>query len=178
MAKTKRTRTVTVEHRSISPTPERLAKADGHFTVGDDKQGGKVYTFADDVLERALKRKAISPEQFAALDKFRHHWFHAGLLPSIGGVDLNRVFSSDPGSISGMAKSERQVFHRQQYRKAVQVIGLRLSSVVERIACRDEKIDAVGHSLGWSHPLQARAAATEMLVTAADLLGGLWKGAK
>lgn len=174
MAKRK-TRTITVESRSLGPTPERLAKADSDFTVGDDKQGGKIYTFTDDVLERVRKRRVIDARQFAAIDKFRHHWHHGGLTPTVGSVDLNRIFAPDLGSFSGMAKSERQVFHRQQYRIAVQQMGMRISNVVERIACMDEKVEDVGRLLGWSHPLQARASASEMLIAGGDILADLWK---
>jgi hypothetical protein len=152
------------------PTKERIAKAEEHFT-----RGGDVYTFQDGVLERARTRGAISARQFAAIDKFRHHWHHAGLLPSVGSVDLNRVFATDYGAFGGMARSERQVFHRQQYRAAVQAMGLRISRIVERIACEDKRIEDVGRELGWSHPLQARASATEMLITGGDILADLWK---
>lgn len=175
MSARRKTRTITVESRSIGPTPERLAKADEHFVVGDDQRGGKVYTFQDDVLERARKRQVIDARQYAAICKFRHHWHHGGLEPTVGSVDLNRVFAPDLGSFSGMAKSERQAFHRQQYRIAVQKLGMRLSSVVEKIACMDRKVEDVGRELGWAHPLQARASASEMLITGGDILADLWK---
>lgn len=175
MATRRKTRTITVESRSLGPTPERLAKANEHFTVGDDQQGGKIYTFQDDVLERARKRRVIDGRQYAAICKFRHHWHHGGLEPTVGSVDLNRVFAPDFASFAGMAKSERQAFHRQQYREAVRKMGMRISNVVEKIACMDCKVEAVGHELGWSHPLQARASATEMLITGGDILADLWK---
>lgn len=158
----------------LGATPERLGKAQGDFDVGNDKQGGKIYTFTDDVLARTRKRGVIDARQYAAIDKFRHHWHHGGLTPTVGSVDLNRIFAPDLGSFSGMAKSERQVFHRQRYREAVQKMGMRISNVVERIACMDEKIEVVGRSLGWSHPLQARASASEMLITGGDILADLW----
>lgn len=171
-----KTRTVTVEHRSL-PTPERLAKADGHFEVGGDDRSGSVYTFKDDSLDRALKREIITGRQYAALHKFRHHWYHGGVAPTVGSIDLNRVFSSDHGSYGTMPASERQAFHRGQYRKAVQQLGIRMSMIVEKFVCLDQPIVAVGHALGWAHPMQARAAATALLVEAADKLADLWKGA-
>jgi hypothetical protein len=175
MAVRRKTRTITVESGSLGPTPERLAKADEHFSIGNNQQGGKLYTFQDDVLERARKRQVIDSRQYAAICKFRHHWHHGGLEPTVGSVDLNRVFAPDLAAFSGMAKSERQAFHRQQYREAVRKMGIRISNVVEKIACMDRKVESVGHELGWSHPLQARASATEILIAGGDILADLWK---
>lgn len=114
------------------PTPERFAQAQGEFVVGDDKQGTKIYHFTDTPLYRLYKRlrQANKSDQEAkqltaehvALMKYRMHWYHAGLESSVGSVDLNRVHSSDPSSMSGMAKSERQVSHRQMYRKAGEML--------------------------------------------------------
>lgn len=177
MGAKRKTRTITVESRSSrpGPTPERIAKANDHFTIGNDQAGGSIYTFQDDVLERIRKRRVIDSRQYAAICKFRHHWHHGGLEPTVGSVDLNRVFAPDFASFSGMAKSERQVFHRQQYREAVRKLGMRLSNVLEKIACMDCKVEDVGRQLGWSHPLQARASASEMLITGGDILADLWK---
>jgi hypothetical protein len=105
------------------PTPERAAKAEGHIDIGDDGQGTRIYTLKDSPLDRMNTRGALDPKEYSALMKFKQHWHHAGLAPSAGGMDLNRVFSADPSSFSGMAKTERQVFHRQRYREAVQHIG-------------------------------------------------------
>ena len=38
--------------QSAVPTPERLAKAQGDVSIGDDKQGRKRYTFYDSALDR------------------------------------------------------------------------------------------------------------------------------
>lgn len=110
------------------PTPERLAKAEGFYVVGDDQQGTRVYHFQDTPLHRLYSRlrnadrsddeqKKLSVE-WAAMLKYLHHWHHAGLESSCSSIDLDRVFSSDPSMMSGMAKTERQVFHRTMYRRA------------------------------------------------------------
>lgn len=156
------------------PTPERLVKAEGHVEIGDDGQGTRVYALRDSPLERLSARGGIDPREYSALMKFKQHWHHAGLLPSIGGIDLNRVFASDPGSYSGMPKTERQVFHRQRYRKAVQHIGLRASLVVERVVCNEQTLEMAGLALNWRTPAQARAAATELLRDAGYRLALLW----
>jgi hypothetical protein len=157
-----------------APTQERLAKAEGHVEIGDDAQGTRVYTLRDAPLERLNARGGIEAREYAALMKFKQHWHHAGLQPSFGNIDLNRVFSSDPGSHSGMAATERQVFHRQRYREAVQHIGLRASLVVERVVCAEQTLEMAGFALNWRTPAQARAAATELLRDAGDRLARLW----
>jgi hypothetical protein len=157
-----------------APTDERLAKAEGHVDVGDDGQGTRIYTLRDSPLERLSARGGIDPKEYSALLKFKQHWYHGGLQPSLGGVDLARVFASDPGAFSGMAKTERQVFHRQRYREAVQHIGLRASLVVERVVCTEQTLEMAGFALNWRTPAQARAAATELLRDAGYRLAQLW----
>jgi hypothetical protein len=157
-----------------APTAERLAKADGHVDIGDDGQGHRIYTLRDSPLERLASRGAVAPKEYSALMKFKQHWTHAGLQPSIGSIDLTRVFASDPAGGSGMAKTERQVFHRQRYREAVQLIGLRAALVVERVVCAEHSVEAAGFALNWRTPAQARAAATELLRDAGERLARLW----
>lgn len=89
----------------------------------------------DSPLDRMLSRGAIDPAPYRALMKYKHHWYHAGLNGSISSVDANRVFATDATNFSGMARTERQAEHRQQYRKAVQNIGVIASNVVERVVC-------------------------------------------
>jgi hypothetical protein len=72
---------------STGPTLERIAKAENHFAVGDDKRGNRVYHFHDSPLDRMYSRltrqaKSLSGEQglrreYIALVKYRHHWFSA-----------------------------------------------------------------------------------------------------
>jgi hypothetical protein len=116
---------------ATGPTAERLAKAENHYAKGDDKRGNVVYQFHDSPLDRLYSRLAKQAKslgsqdglrrEYTALTKYRHHWRAAGLQDSIGSADLNRVFASDPGSMSGMAKTEGQAHHRKQYRLAKQL---------------------------------------------------------
>jgi len=129
------------------PTAERLAKSAGHFTVGDDKQGTRIYHFHDCALDRLYSRIArqakgqrdedAARREYAALLKYRHHWHSAGLEPSPKSVDLDRIFCPDAGSMSGMASSERQAFHRQQYRIAAEVVGHKGSILLDNFVCYD-----------------------------------------
>jgi hypothetical protein len=160
--------------QSDGPTAERLSKTGGHFTIGDDKQGGRIYTVRDTPLDRLFGRNAITGAEFAALQKYRHHWYHAGLDASMGSVDLNRIFSSDPGSMSGMAKTEAQAHHRQQWRTARENLGKRVAVVVDAVVCQERLLDAVGFEMGWRSRPQAIAAATEMIRDAGYRLARLW----
>jgi hypothetical protein len=140
----KRAKTKPPEYSS-GPTAERIAMAQGGFVVGDDQQGTKVYHFQDTPLARLYKRLAKADKsdgerkqltaEHVALMKYRHHWHCAGLEASVGSVDLNRVFSSDPSNFSGMAKTEAQVSHRQMYRRAVALVGHESSILLDNFVC-------------------------------------------
>ena len=84
----------------------------------------------------------------------------------------------NPGSsgfgVSGMAKTENQVFHRQRYREATQVLGKIGSHVLDCAICREVPLEHVGYTLGWTSRPQAYAAAVERLKTALDELRKLW----
>jgi hypothetical protein len=156
------------------PTRQRLNMAEGFFVVGDDKQGGKIHTMRDDPLSRMFARSVISGAEYAALQKYHHHWYHAGLEMGVGTVDLNRVFSSDPGSMSGMAKTEGQAHHRKQWREAREKLGHRVGIVVDNVVCAGHTLEAAGFSVGWRSKPQAIAASTEMLRDAGYRLAKLW----
>lgn len=179
--------------RDGEPLRERLAKADKHYHVGDDKQGGKIYQLCDNPMDRLysrLTRGAGTREEnhlrreYAALLKYRHHWHSAGLEASVGSVDLNRVFASDASSMSGMAKTERQFFHRDQYRKARDIIGHRPGIVLDNVVCAEHSLDIAGYSVGYgsykkgrktyASPYRAREEATKLLRDAAGRLADHW----
>ena len=159
---------------SEGPTAERLAKSGGHFTVGDNQQGGKIHTMRDRPLDRMFARDAISGAEYAALQKYHHHWHHAGLEMGMGSVDLNRVFASDPGAFSGMAKTEAQAHHRKQWRDARALLGHRVGIVVDNVVCAGNSLEVAGFGVGWRSKPQAIAAATEMLRDGGYRLAKLW----
>lgn len=129
------------------PTAERVQHSSGDFVVGDDQQGTRIYHFTDTPLSRLYKRLAAADKsenerkqltaEHVALLKYRHHWHCAGLEATVGSVDLNRVFSSDPSNFSGMAKTEAQVSHRQMVRRAVLVIGHEASILLDNFVCME-----------------------------------------
>jgi hypothetical protein len=91
-----------VERRAL-PTPERLRRAGADIARGHSGQ----ITMRDAPLERAFARNAITAEQYSAGQKYRHHWYHAGLAGYLESVDLNRVLAIDLGAYAGMAKPAR-----------------------------------------------------------------------
>src|SRR5215470_9995680 len=95
-----------VERRAL-PTPERLRRAGVDVERGDSGQ----ITMRDSPLERAFARNALTAEQYSAGQKYRHHWYHAGLASQLGSLDLNRVLAVDISGYAGMPKTENQLFH-------------------------------------------------------------------
>lgn len=156
------------------PTPERLRAGADAFDIGGDNHGVRTYIFSDSPLGRMFKGKRIDPIEFTALQRYKHHWYHGGLEISMGSVDLNRVFASDPSNMSGMAKSERQAHHRQQYRAARELIGHRPGIVVDNVVCAEWPLHIAGHSIGYDSPYRARLAASEILRDAGYRLAKLW----
>ena len=154
-------------------TPERMARAGSDFEVGDDPQT-RIYVLRDTPLERMFKRKAISGPEYAGLQRFRHHWYHSGLIPAMGSVDLNRVFASDPANSSGMPRSEAQAHHRGQYRDACSIMGHRGRITVDNVVCAEQSLEVAGYALGWLSKPQAIAAASEILRDAGHRLARLW----
>lgn len=156
------------------PTVERMQKAEGGFTLGDDKQGGKKYTMRDTPLDRAFAKKIITGAEHSALQKYRHHWYHAGQAPAVSSLDLNRIFAGGDSGPAGMPKSEGQAFHRQRWREAQAALGMRSSVVVDRFVCSEENLENCGYALGWNSKPQAIAGATEILRDAGYRLARLW----
>src|SRR5262245_35622166 len=158
---TRRRAQVAVERRAL-PTPERLRRAGKDVARGNSGQ----ITMRHAPLERAFARGALTAEQYSAGQKYRHHWYHAGLSGGLISVGL--------GAYAGMAKTERQVFHRQRYREAVQVLGKISSHVLEWAVCREFGLEQIGQALGWTSRPQAYAAALERMKAALDELCRLW----
>lgn len=141
------------------PTAERIAKAADAFVVGGEDRGVKIYFFADAPLQRFYARLRLRAGQrqteelqneYTALMKYRHHWYHAGLEASLPSVDLNRVFASDPSNMVGMAKSERQADHRKKYREAVNVIGHKPCILLDNFVCYEWQLSVACGTIGYS----------------------------
>ena len=157
-----------------SPTPERLRMAGGNFALGGEDRGIKTYTMRDSPLDRAHKKGIISGAEHSALQKYRHHWYHAGQASTIGSIDLDRVFSAEPSKRAGMPMSEGQVYHGQKWREAQQCLGMRSSAIVDRFVCQEENLELCGNLIGWTNKPQAIAGAAELVKDAGYRLAKLW----
>lgn len=158
-----------------SPTDERLRRADADYQLGGEDRGVKTYVMRDTPLDRALKKKIITGAEHSALQKYRHHWYHAGQAPYIGSIDLNRIHAGSDGGPAGMPKSEGQVFHRQRWREAQETLGMRSAAIVDRFVCDELSLEDCGYSiLGFSNKPQAIAGAQTIISDAGFRLAKLW----
>jgi hypothetical protein len=168
---------------NAGPTAERLAHAiDGEGKdavkfwdlVGRAKSNRK-FTMRDDALGRVWMRQKISGEEYSALKRFALHWLAGGLQGPMQSVDLNRIFAFDPGSMSGLAKTERQADHRDAWHTARLAIGFRPSFVATQVACYDSGLREVGMMLGYKSEARGREKANELLCDAGYRLAIFWK---
>jgi hypothetical protein len=113
-------------------------------------------------------------QEYNALQKYKIHWTAAGLESSLGSADLGRIFAADPTSMSGMAKTERQAHHRQQWRAARELLGHKPGIVVDNIVCAETSIEVAGWSIGFNSRTQARDSAEKVLRESARKLAKLW----
>ena len=156
------------------PTAERRRHAQGFYEVSGEDRSSQKYTMQDSPLDRLRARDAIPALEYSALKKYGHHFYHGGLQPSLSSVDLDRIFASDPGSMSGMAKSEGQAHHRLQYRRARAILGHRPGIVVDNVVCCELTLEVAGYAIGWTNRPQAVAAATEILRDSGYRLAKFW----
>jgi hypothetical protein len=120
-------------------------------------------------------RRNISAEEYSALKKYALHWLAGGLQGHLGSVDLNRILAFDPGSMSGLAKSEAQADHRKLYHQARDRIGIRPALVADHVACFDTPLAVVGNILGYRSRWHGKVKAIEILSDAGYRLGQFWQ---
>jgi len=106
--------------------------------------------------------------------KYRNHWFAAGLQSALESADLNRIFASDPGSMSGMAKTEKQAHHRQQYRLARDELGHKPGIIVDNVVCAETSLEVAGWSIGYNSRTSARDNAESILRGSGRTLASMW----
>ena len=156
------------------PTPERVKHADSFYTVSGRGKSSRRHNMLDDTLGRALMRKKISAEEYAALRRYALHWLAGGLQGHLGSVDLGRILAFDPASMSGLAKTERQAEHRRLYHAARERIGTRPAFVSDHVACFDTPLSVVGAMLGYRSRWHGKAKAIEILSDAGYRLAQYW----
>lgn len=185
MAKRKIAKPVLVEHRSL-PTRERMAKTGGDYEVGGDDRSGKVIRVMDAPLDRMRSRHMIGGREYEALNKYRIHWWHGGLSGNLRSPEIDRVFAGDPLSVTGMARSERQAYHRDQYRKARAKLATadtisspttenhKMLIVLDNVLCSEQSLEIAGYAIGSKSRYRARERSKELLLKAADILVLHW----
>lgn len=156
------------------PTSERVRAAGESFEIGGDQQAGFKYTMQDSPLDRLWSRRAIGGKEYAALKRYREHWYQSGLGGSAQSADLNRIFAANPINMTFLAKSEAQVNHRDNYWAAREHIGHKPGIVVDNVVCQEWDLVIAGHSIGYSSPYRARQKATEILRDAGYRLSKMW----
>ncbi len=163
------------------PTAQRLHHAGPNHEAGHSGQ----ITMRDCPLEKALRKKfkspegmmvtLIGPDQYNAGIKFRLHWYHSGIAPTIGSMDLGGIAARNVFAYGPMPKSEQQLFHRQRYRQACERVGLRTELVLSDVICREKPLDEIGMAqLGIGNRPQAESAVKALFVNGLDLLVELW----
>ena len=153
------------------PTAERLKKAGEFFTIAGRSRSARKITMLDDALGKAWVRRIISAVEYSALRRYALHWVAGGLQGPMGSVDLNRIYAFDPGQMSGLARSEAQLDHKNAYYAAKKEIGFRPSFVADQVACFGRGLQETGESLGFKSPYRGRQRAAELLADAGYRLG-------
>ena len=159
---------------NAGPTQERLGHAGQFFTVAGRSKSSRRITMLDDALGRAWIRRFISAEEYSALKKYALHWLAGGLQGHLGSVDLNRILAFDPGSMTGLCKTEAQADHRALYWMANLHLGTRPAFVADHIACFDTSMPALAVMLGYRSPYRGREKVREILSDAGYRLAKLW----
>jgi len=148
------------------PTPQRIAKSGGDFDLTGRGRSSRRYTFLDDALGSAYKRRIISGEEWSALRRYALHWLAGGLQGPLGSVDLNRIFAFDPGAMTGLARNEAQLDHKRTFYAAQDAIGFNPAYVATQVACFDRSLQETGMTMGYRSPFRARERAGEYLSSA------------
>lgn len=154
-------------------TPERLAKADKAAIGADQVQRVQEGPLAWLASRRFLDRR--NPERNQALadagEEYRRHWYLSGLSP-IAAMDPTRPpvrgESMPPGF---MPATERQAYHRQQYRRGEEALGMFFSVVVNAVVLEERSLEDVGKQVSrYSNAKLCRAIALDRLIEGLRLL--------
>lgn len=157
----------------FGPTPERLSKSDGLYSVMIDLSGSRRMHMRDDPLSRmyANFRTDDEPGEYAALLKFRKHHDGARMAGNLRSIDLDRVGVTDGADTP---RTESETNHLVEYRRAVDLIGPVAARFVEAVVCFDKPLHEVG-TIFYATRAQAAAAASGIIRAAASSLARLWK---
>ena len=168
----------------IGPTAERIKQAGGwydakknnpqFFTAVGNSRSSRKFAMLDDALGRAWVKRIISAQEYSALKQYALHWLAGGLQGQLGSVDLNRVLAFNPGTMTGLAKTEAQADHRAMYWRAHDFIGTRPAFVVDHMACHDCSVQQVATMLGYRSPYRGREIVRGILSDSGYRLARFW----
>ena len=158
---------------AMAPTAERIAQAGGGVVHGDDPRAGQRLYSVRSTVDRMLDKGAIDAAMHQAAQRYAGHWYAAGVAGVPPTVDLNRT-SGGGVNTYGMAASEVQAYHREQYRQAVQTVGKWRYVAFEAVVCHGETLESVGRGMGEQNTAQAIAAAREMVKGKLHALACMW----
>lgn len=194
LAKVRGYESVPLPQNDNTPTMERLAQAGvvlatrvatrkvemigsrADSPVGDDG----VFRVCDAPLDRYHARGRLderNPDRgtklFEAGERLRAHWYY-GTGPGIGSIDLNRAGGGNGDPVWAMPTSESAAYHRQQMRRARQVLDADTWSTVFAIVCAESTLEDAGRQAGFSGGAAAAAVALDRLRRGLAELAVLW----
>lgn len=155
----------------VRPTRERRRKGDvGKNNKPSDAEA--IYSVSTP-LDRLYEAGHIDEPQHTAGQRFARHVHHAGLSGAPRTADLNAV-SGGAENTYGMASSEAQAHHRQEYRRAMECIGKWRSAAFLAFVVDGDALEKVGRQMGETNKAQAVAAAREMVKDRLTRLAEMW----
>jgi hypothetical protein len=171
-----------IPNPAYGPTVQRLAIAQGHVSIGDDKQGTRIYQFHDTPLDRLYSRLTRQAKngsdmlrrEYVALTKYRNHFIQAGKEATVASVDPNSIFASNPSSRNGMPMADFQMDHAAHWRQAQFHLGHKPAIVVDNVVCAETSLEVAGWSIGYISRTQARDKAEEVLRECGQKLATFW----
>ena len=144
---------------SAEPTPERIRHGAETYV-----HMGRRAAHSFNLAERLEATGKLNEAQRKAAERYAEHWAGAGMAGHCPAIDMDRV-GGGPGA-SFMPSTEYAAICRVEYRKAVRVLGMADSGIVERLICHDATLTSTGQAMGYATPPQAVAAATAVLQSA------------
>lgn len=166
------------------PTPERLLKAGDAVSIETYSRSAEVHRNGRVAADTAARRLRIDDGPLARLrargllangadaaqrnailgdagERYRRHWYHAGLEP-LRTLDIARERVS--GGQGGLLRTERQMVHFQSFGRAVAAIPKDMRHVVDAIVLHDRDPVEIGREIsGYRQDKQATAVSLYVL---------------
>jgi hypothetical protein len=154
---------------------DQLARTAGTVEYGHSGHGHVVTTLRDSPIENMKARGDLTDAQYAAAQKYRHHWTHAGLGSSLASPDLLAVGGAELSY--GMPRTEAQAHHRVVIRTA-NIIAASVSSLaiaaLEHVVCYEQTLLDFGFAMGHKSRGKAIDATRNILLPVLGKLARHW----